>query len=71
MEASAGLIGGRSTERHRALPATTPNRPGSDSTYQSLASKWINDEHFSTVIPSAPKITSGKVVARSNGVTVS
>jgi hypothetical protein len=36
-----------------------------------LVSKWINDEHFSTVIPSAPKITSGKVVARSNVVTVS
>ena len=36
-----------------------------------LASKWINDEHFSTVIPSAPKITNGTVVARSNGGTVS
>jgi hypothetical protein len=36
-----------------------------------LASKWINDEHFSTVIPGAPKITSGKVVARSNAVTAS
>jgi hypothetical protein len=36
-----------------------------------LVSKWINDEHFTTVIPTAPKITSGKVVARSNGVTVS
>jgi hypothetical protein len=36
-----------------------------------LVSKWIDDEHFSTVIPSAPKITNGKVVARSNGVTVS
>lgn len=36
-----------------------------------LVSKWINDEHFSSVIPSAPKITNGKVVARSNGVTVS
>ena len=36
-----------------------------------LVSKWINDEHFSSVIPSAPKITSGKVVARSgNGITV-
>jgi hypothetical protein len=35
-----------------------------------LASKWINDEHFSTVIPGTPKITNGKVVARSNGVTV-
>ena len=37
----------------------------------SLVKKWIADEHFSTVIPSDPKITSGKVVARSNGVTVS
>ena len=36
-----------------------------------LVSKWINDEHFSTVIPSAPKITSGRVVARSNGVATS
>ena len=36
-----------------------------------LQSKWITDEHFSTVIPSAPKITSGKVVARSNGATAS
>jgi hypothetical protein len=36
-----------------------------------LVSKWIIDEHFSTVIPSAPKITSGRVVARSNGVTAS
>ena len=34
-----------------------------------LVSKWINDEHFSTVIPSAPKITNGAVVARSNGGT--
>ena len=36
-----------------------------------LAAKWINDEHFTTVIPSAPKTTSGKVVANSNGVTAS
>ena len=36
-----------------------------------LVAQWINDEDFSTVIPSAPKITSGKVVARSNGVTSS
>ena len=35
-----------------------------------LVSKWINDEHLNTVIPTSPKITSGKVVARSNGVTV-
>jgi hypothetical protein len=36
-----------------------------------LVKKWIADEHFSTVIPSDPKITSGKVVASSNGVTAS
>ena len=33
-----------------------------------LAATWINDEHFSTVIPGAPKITSGKVVAHSDRV---
>ena len=36
-----------------------------------LAAKWINDEHFGTMIPSAPKATSGKVVANSNGVVAS
>lgn len=36
-----------------------------------LVSKWIDDERFSSVLPNAPKITSGKVVARSNGVTAS
>ena len=35
-----------------------------------LVTKWIADENFNTVIPNAPKITSGKVVAHSNGVTV-
>ena|SRR6185436_15860018 len=32
--------------------------------------KWITDENFSAALPNAPKITSGKVVAHSNGVTV-
>jgi hypothetical protein len=35
-----------------------------------LVSKWITDENFTKAIPNAPKITSGKVVAQSNGVTV-
>ena len=35
-----------------------------------LISKWITDENFTTAIPNAPKITSGKVVVHSNGVTV-
>jgi len=30
---------------------------------------WIQDEKFVTVLPNAPKITSGKVVAHSKGVT--
>ena len=35
-----------------------------------LVSKWITDENFNRAIPNAPKITSGKVVAQSNGVAV-
>jgi hypothetical protein len=35
-----------------------------------IVSKWITDENFTTAIPNAPKITRGKVVAQSNGVTV-
>ena len=31
---------------------------------------WIRDEKHDTMIPNAPKITSGKVVAHSNGVAV-
>jgi hypothetical protein len=34
-----------------------------------VVAKWITDEHFDKVIPNAPKITSGKVVAHSNGMT--
>ena len=33
-----------------------------------VVSKWITDENFNTVIPNAPKITSGKVVAHSDGI---
>ena len=35
-----------------------------------LVAKWITDENFNTAIPNAPKVTSGKVVAHSNGVAV-
>jgi len=35
-----------------------------------VVAQWIRDENFSTAIPSEPEITSGKVVASSNGVTV-
>ena len=31
---------------------------------KTLATKWINDENFNSVIPNPPKITSGKVVAQ-------
>ena len=33
-----------------------------------LVSKWITDESFQNAIPNAPKITSGRVVAHSNGL---
>ena len=33
-----------------------------------LVSKWITDENFTSAIPNAPKITSGKVVAHSDRV---
>ena len=33
-----------------------------------LVSKWIADENFQNAIPNAPKITSGRVVAHSNGL---
>jgi hypothetical protein len=33
-----------------------------------VVAKWITDENLGTAIPNAPKITSGKVVAQSNGV---
>jgi hypothetical protein len=36
-----------------------------------LVSEWITDEHFNTAFPTAPKITSGKGVAQSNGLTAS
>ena len=33
-----------------------------------IVSTWITDEHLDKVIPNAPKITSGKVVAHSDRV---
>lgn len=35
-----------------------------------FVASWIRDEKLDTMIPNEPKITSGNVVARSNGVTV-
>jgi hypothetical protein len=35
-----------------------------------VVSTWITDENLNSAIPNAPKITSGKVVAQSNGVAV-
>ena len=33
-----------------------------------LVTKWITDENFNAVLPNAPKITSGEVVAHSDRV---
>ena len=35
-----------------------------------VVATWILDEKLETMIPNEPKITSGKVIAHSNGVTV-
>ena len=35
-----------------------------------VVATWIRDEKLETLIPNAPKITSGKIVAYSNGVAV-
>jgi hypothetical protein len=42
----------------------TPEQ-GEEST--KVVGTWIKDENFDTVLPNAPKITSGKVVAHSSG----
>jgi hypothetical protein len=34
-----------------------------------VVAAWIRDEKLETMIPNAPKITSGEVIAHSNGVT--
>ena len=31
---------------------------------------WIRDENLNAILPNEPKITSGKIVAQSNGVAV-
>jgi hypothetical protein len=35
-----------------------------DDESKKLVTNWISDENFNTVIPNAPKITSGKVVTQ-------
>ncbi len=35
-----------------------------------VVATWIREENFGTLIPNEPKITSGNVVAHSNGVPV-
>jgi hypothetical protein len=45
----------------------TPEQ-GEEST--KVVARWISEEKLETLIPNEPKITSGKVVAHSNGVPV-
>jgi hypothetical protein len=45
----------------------TPEQ-GAEST--KVVSKWIREENLSTLMPNEPMITSGKVIAQSNGVKV-
>lgn len=41
---------------------------GSESTR--VAAEWLREQHLETVLPNAPKITSGNVLAHKNGVPV-
>jgi hypothetical protein len=41
---------------------------GAEST--KVASSWVKDEKLETLVPNEPKVTSGKVVAHSNGVKI-
>jgi hypothetical protein len=45
----------------------TPEQ-GKEST--NVVATWIRDEKLQAMLPNEPKITSGKVIAHSNGVTV-
>ena len=36
-----------------------------------VVATWIRDEKLETLIPNAPKITSGEVIAHSNGASLS
>ena len=35
-----------------------------------VASAWVKDEKLESVLPNPPRITSGKVIAKQNGVSV-
>ena len=36
----------------------------------SIVASWVRDEKLESALPNAPKITTGKVIAQSNGVRV-
>ena len=36
----------------------------------SLAAAWVKDEKLESALPNPPKITSGRVIAQQNGVTI-
>jgi hypothetical protein len=35
-----------------------------------VAASWLREEHLETAFPNSPKVTSGKVLARSNGAPI-
>jgi hypothetical protein len=43
--------------------------PQADESTRVVAS-WVRDEKLESALPNAPKITSGKVIAHTNGITV-
>jgi hypothetical protein len=52
----------------RSLGLFETSEQGKEST--KLVAAWIRDDKLETLIPNEPKITTGQVVAYTNGVTV-
>ena len=56
---------GRAASSAHSVFLRQPSREESSN----VLATWIRDEKLETLIPNAPKITTGEVVAHSNGVT--
>ena len=67
------VAGARTRAESVAIERSTSNCFGSITTWSAhpstkLAASWIREEKLETALPNEPKITSGKIVASSNGV---
>ena len=65
-----GFKGYHDRVRNVSSARSDSSRTRSRSRSRPLASSWVRDEKLETAFPNPPKITSGKIVAQSNGVAV-